>query len=60
VHATTKDKSDDKNDLLQGTTACIWSVPEVTHKNFVWRFQCKSRERRYFQTNYWEWKFTLN
>jgi hypothetical protein len=46
VHAPTKNKSDDKND----TRACIQSVPEVPYENYVRRFQCKNRKRRYFQT----------
>jgi hypothetical protein len=36
---------------MRNEFVCIPSVPEVARENFVRRFQCKSRERRYFQTN---------
>jgi hypothetical protein len=39
-----------KDTFLQGTKACILSVLEVPHENSV-RFQSKSREGGYFQTN---------
>jgi len=38
----------------------ISSVSEVSQENFVRRFQCNIRKRRYFQTNSWEWEFTWN
>jgi len=53
VHAPTEDKIDDTKDgFHEGLhTASFQSVPKVTYKNFVRRFQCKSREKRYFKTN---------
>lgn len=36
------------------TKVCTWSVPKVRHENVVWKFQCRSRERGYFESESWE------
>jgi hypothetical protein len=51
VHAPTEDKSDYTKNSLYEELECIGSLPEVPHENLIRRFQCKSRERRYFQIN---------
>jgi len=30
------------------------------HRMNILRLQCKNRNRRYFQTSSWEWKFAWN
>jgi hypothetical protein len=52
VCAPAEDKSDDMKDSFYEElehVLDIVSVPEVPHENFVRRFQCKSREGKYFQ-----------
>jgi len=47
-----------KEQLLEGTGACIQSSPEVPHENLLRYFNTKVG--RYFQTNNWELEFTWN
>jgi hypothetical protein len=35
----------------------FYSISYVPHKNIV-RFQCESRKRRYFETDFWEQELT--
>jgi hypothetical protein len=51
VHVQTEVKSDDTKDSVYEELVCISSIPKEAHKNFVRRFQCTSREGRYFQFN---------
>jgi hypothetical protein len=52
VHVPNEDTSDDyKGERLQRTGVSAGSVPEVPHKNYFRRLQCKRREEINFQTN---------
>jgi len=52
VHASTEDKSDDMKDSFYEALECVFDqFLKYSHENFVRRCQCKSKERRYFETN---------
>jgi len=55
VHEPTENERDDTKDSFVRNRSVYWSVPEAPYKNIVTQFQCKIRERRYFQTNNREW-----
>jgi len=56
VYVQTEDKSDDmKNSFYEEMERAFDQFPLITTCKFPVRiFQCKSRDRRYFDTNNWE------
>jgi hypothetical protein len=47
VHATAEDTSNDTSDIFCKELQPVFDVVPryLPHESFVWRFQCKSRER---------------
>jgi len=56
AHTNERQKWWYKGQNLRGTRVCTQSVPKLPQENSVWRFQCKSRDRR----NNWEWDSPWN
>jgi hypothetical protein len=54
VHAPTEDKSDDMKDSFHEELDCVQELDPLQGTTQKRRFQTKSGERRYFQTNNWE------
>jgi hypothetical protein len=55
VHAPTGDKIDYTKDRFYEELEQVFDkFPRYHMKSFIRRFQCKSRQGRYFQANYWE------
>ena len=54
VHAPSEEKSGDSEDSFMRNRAGLRLFFYIPHENSVKRFQCKSGEREYFQTDNWE------
>jgi len=57
VHVQTEAKSGDAKDSICRELEHVHYQKEPC-ENSLRKFQCKSKERRYFQTNKWELEFT--
>jgi hypothetical protein len=59
VHAPTEDEIDDMKDRFYEELEQIFDkFPRYNLKILLGRFQCQSRQGRYFQAKYWEREFT--
>jgi hypothetical protein len=55
VHVPTEDKIDDIKDRFYEELEQIFDkFPRYHMKILYWRFQCRTRQGTYFQSNYWE------